>query len=78
MNTDIVQLNLKNIPCPLNVVKCKLALEKFSKGQILLVDIDRGEPEEMVIRTFEEIGYKINIIKEEMNWIRISIAHEFS
>ena len=40
-------LDLKSVPCPLNVVKIKLALEKLSKNEHLIVELDKGEPEEM-------------------------------
>ena len=36
-------LDLKSIPCPLNVVKCKLSLEKLSQGQTLILYLDKGE-----------------------------------
>ena len=40
-------LDLKCIPCPLNVVKVKLALEKLSPNQELIIELDKGEPEEI-------------------------------
>ena len=33
---------------PLNIVKIKLALEGLSPNQDLIVELDKGEPEEMV------------------------------
>tara|TARA_Y100000589_G_scaffold258930_1_gene248379 strand:+ start:3823 stop:4056 length:234 start_codon:yes stop_codon:yes gene_type:complete len=69
-------LDLKNIPCPLNVVKCKLALEKQSNKDILQIELDKGEPEEMVTKTLISMGYKIKVIFEDQDWIRLSIVHE--
>jgi TusA-related sulfurtransferase len=37
-------LNLRGIPCPLNLVKAKLAIEKIAIGDILKVELDDGEP----------------------------------
>ena len=78
MNSDFNFIDLKSIPCPLNVVKCKLALEKLSKKDILLVDLDKGEPEVMVKKTLENMGYKLNIVKSEKDWIRFKVKYEFS
>ena len=71
-------IDLKSVPCPLNVVKCKLALEKISKEDILYVDLDKGEPEVMVKKTLENMGYKLDIVKSEKDWIRFKVKYEFS
>ena len=71
-------IDLKSVPCPLNVVKCKLALEKLSKKDNLFVDLDKGEPEIMVKQTLEGMGYKLDIVRSEKNWIRFKIKYEFS
>ena len=42
--TSLKHLDLKSVPCPLNVVKIKLALEKLSKNEQLIVELDKGEP----------------------------------
>ena len=75
MTKDKEFLDLKSIPCPLNVVKCKLALEKLSKKDTLTVDLDKGEPEEMVLKTLDQMGYRIKILINEKNWIRISVIY---
>tara|TARA_B100000945_G_C20309282_1_gene562016 strand:- start:313 stop:534 length:222 start_codon:yes stop_codon:yes gene_type:complete len=69
-------LDLRDLPCPLNVVKCKLALEKLSRQDILLVELDKGEPEIMVKRTLEKMGYKVNVLKEETDLIRFEITYD--
>ena len=71
-------IDLKSVPCPLNVVKCKLALEKIHEKENLVVDLDRGEPEIMVKETLESMGYELAIVKSEKDWIRFKIKHEFS
>ena len=75
MSKDIRTLDLKNIPCPLNVVKCKLALEKLSIEDTLIIELDKGEPEEMVFKTLDQLGYKIDILNDETSWIRISVIY---
>ena len=78
MILDFNFIDLKSVPCPLNVVKCKLALEKISKEDSLVVDLDNGEPEIMVKQTLESMGYKLEIVKSGQDWIRFKIKYEFS
>ena len=74
--TSLKYLDLKSVPCPLNVVKIKLALEKLSKNEYLLVEIDRGEPEEMVLNNLREMGCLFKNIKENEKFIKIKILNE--
>ena len=75
MSRDKGILDLKNIPCPLNVVKCKLALEKLSIEDTLIIERDKGEPEEMVFKTLDQLGYTVDILNDETSWIRISVIY---
>jgi TusA-related sulfurtransferase len=74
--TSLKLLDLKSIPCPLNVVKIKLALEKLSKNEQLIIEIDKGEPEEMVLKNLKEMGYLFKEIKENEKFIKIKIFNE--
>jgi len=38
------KVDLRGVPCPLNLVKAKLAIEKVAVGDILEIEIDDGEP----------------------------------
>tara|TARA_B100001029_G_scaffold4234_1_gene3083 strand:- start:1041 stop:1271 length:231 start_codon:yes stop_codon:yes gene_type:complete len=69
-------LDLKSVPCPLNVVKIKLALEKLSKNQQLIVELDKGEPEEMVLNNLKEMGFLFTQIKRYENFLKIKIFNE--
>ena len=69
-------LDLESIPCPLNVVKCKLALEKLSLNETLIVHLDKGEPEIMVKRALKEMKYIIKTIEENQKTIKFKILHE--
>jgi len=69
-------LDLKSIPCPLNVVKCKLALEKLSLHETLIVHLDKGEPEIMVKRALQEMKYFFKTIEENQKTIKLKILHE--
>ena len=69
-------LNLKSVPCPLNVVKCKLALEKLSVNETLVVNLDKGEPEEMVKNVLKKMKYSFKKIEENKKTIKFEILYE--
>ena len=69
-------LDLESIPCPLNIVKCKLALEKLSADETLIVQLDKGEPEIMVKRALKEMKYFFKIIEEDQKTIKFEIVHD--
>ena len=69
-------LDLKSIPCPLNVVKCKLALEKLSSQETLIVHLDKGEPEEMVKKALKEMKFFFKTIEENKKTIKFKVLHE--
>ena len=69
-------LDLKSVPCPLNVVKIKLALEKLSKNEELIVELDKGEPEELVLHNLKEMGCLFTQIKEYKKFLKIKISNE--
>ena len=74
--TFLKYLNLKSVPCPLNVVKIKLALEKLSKNEQLIVELDKGEAEEMVLKNLKEMGRFFIPIKEHEKSLKIKIFNE--
>ena len=74
--TSLKHLDLKSVPCPLNVVKIKLALEKLSKNEQLIVELDKGEPEEMVLKNLKDMGCLYKQIKEYEKFLKIKILNE--
>ena len=66
-------LDLRGTPCPVNFVRCRLALEALNENNTLQVDLDRGEPEETVLSGLKKEGYEIKIIQIEGNWIRFLV-----
>ena len=74
--TSLKHLDLKSVPCPLNVVKIKLALEKLFNNEQLIVELDKGEPEEMVLTNLKEMGCLFKQIKENEKFIKIKILNE--
>ena len=73
---SLKHLDLKSVPCPLNVVKMKLALEKLSHNEQLIIELDKGEPEEMVLKNLKEMGRFFKQIEEYEKFIKIKILNE--
>ena len=74
--TSLKYLDLKSVPCPLNVVKIKLSLEKLSINEKLVVELDKGEPEEMVLKNLKEMGFLFKRLEENEKFIKIKILNE--
>jgi TusA-related sulfurtransferase len=57
--TPSVSLDLRGTPCPLNYVRARLALEGLPEGGLLRLDLDPGEPEEMVTTSLRGDGHQV-------------------
>jgi TusA-related sulfurtransferase len=55
-------LDLRGTPCPLNYIRARLALEKVPVGDLLLLDLDAGEPERMVEEGLRGDGHGVERI----------------
>ena len=69
-------LDLRGCVCPVNFVKCCLALEKLSLNDILKVDLDIGESETSVTDGLQEKGYKVNILYKDSQKVTLIISSE--
>ena len=69
-------LDLMGLVCPLNFVKCCLALENLSSDNTLKVDIDTGEAENSVIEGLQEKGYKVNILYRDFKKVTLIVSSE--
>ncbi|MBX5469129.1 MAG: sulfurtransferase TusA family protein [Thermoleophilaceae bacterium] len=54
-------LDLTGVPCPLNWVRTKLALERMRAGEELRVLLDPGEPLASVPRSAREDGHEVRV-----------------
>ena len=68
-----VQLDLRGTPCPLNFIRSKLALEKLDAGAWLQVELDQGEPEQMVASGLREAGHRVELQAGEAGAVRLLI-----
>ena len=69
-------LDLCGLACPVNFVKCCLALENLSSKDILKVNIDIGEAENSVIDGLKEKGYKVKILNKDSKKVTLIISSE--
>ena len=69
-------LDLCGVACPVNFVKCCLALENLSLKDILKVDVDIGEPEISLLEGLKEKGYKVIIISKDSKMVSLLISSE--
>ena len=61
MADPLADLDLRGTPCPLNFIRTRLALEKISLGAELVVDLDRGEQEQMVVEGLRGEGHRVSV-----------------
>ena len=54
-------LDLRGVPCPLNWVRARLALEPMAPGDALRLRLDDGEPLESVPRAAAEDGHEVDV-----------------
>ncbi len=69
-------LDLRGFVCPVNFVKCCLALENLPLNQVLKVDLDVGESETNVMNGLKEKGYQVDILKKDSKMISLIISSE--
>ena len=67
------QLDLRGTPCPLNFIRSKLALEKIDPGAWLQVDLDTGEPEQLVASGLREAGHRVELEPLDSGAVRLLI-----
>ena len=53
------EIDLRGVPCPMNFVKAKLALEQIDVGEVLDVLLDAGEPARNAPASFAEQGQDV-------------------
>ena len=69
-------LDLRGLICPINFVKCCLALEQLSLDEVLKVDLDIGESEISVIEGLKDKGYLVKILNKDSKIVSILISSE--
>jgi sulfite reductase (ferredoxin) len=71
--SPVHELDLRGVPCPLNLVKAKLAIEKIPVGDVIEIDLDEGEPIQNVPVSLGRQGQEIlaTMKRESHSCVRI-------
>ncbi len=69
-------LDLCGTPCPLNYIRSKLALEKLESGAWLQVDLDAGDPEQMVMAGLRDAGHRVEREPLQPGIVRLRIRRD--
>ncbi len=70
------QVDLRGVPCPLNLVKAKLAIEKVVLGDILEIALDDGEPIRNVPVSLGRQGQEILETTQCENYFRLKVRRK--
>ena len=68
-----LSIDLRGTPCPLNYIRCKLALEDLEISDSLLVILDKGEPQDMVVSGLINQGHHVEIVSEGSSWVKLMV-----
>ena len=64
------RLDLTGVPCPMNWVRTRLALEELPAGGRLEVRLDRGEPLDSVPRSAREDGHEVSVAGDRVTIVK--------
>lgn len=67
-------IDLRGIPCPVNLIRARLAIEDLAQNESLHVYLDKGEPQEMVIPGLRSAGHSVEIIHEDSHWLSLMVV----
>ncbi|KGG13374.1 MULTISPECIES: sulfurtransferase TusA family protein [Prochlorococcus] len=67
-------LDLRGVPCPVNYIRSSLAAEKITPNHFLKIDLDKGEPEKMVLSGLREAGFHVKIISDTSSWLTLKVS----
>jgi TusA-related sulfurtransferase len=67
------KLDLRGVPCPLNLVKAKLAIERVVVGDILEIKIDGGEPTQNLPVSLGRQGQEILETTEQQGYFCLKV-----
>ncbi len=67
-------IDLRGTPCPVNFIRCCMTLESLKPNECLHVEIDKGEPEEMVIPGLRNAGHVVEIVSDSPTWLCLKIT----
>ena len=72
-SSETFSLDLRGVACPINFIRCRLALEDLSLQDSLEVYLDKGEPQETVIVGLKNEGHKVVLVETNSTWVKIMV-----
>jgi TusA-related sulfurtransferase len=66
----VTELDLTGVPCPMNWVRTRLALEEMPAGERLEVLLDPGEPLHSVPRSARDDGHEVTLDGNRVTIVR--------
>jgi anaerobic sulfite reductase subunit C len=66
-------LDLRNVCCPLNFVKAKLAIDKIKGGEAIEFYLDDGEPIVNVTRSLKDEGHQVLLVTPINNFFKVIV-----
>jgi TusA-related sulfurtransferase len=66
----VTELDLTGVPCPMNWVRTRLALEEMPAGERLEVLLDPGEPLDSVPRSARDDGHEVTLDGNRVTIVR--------
>ena len=67
-------LDLRGTPCPLNFVRTRLALERLTPGDRLVVWLDAGEPDQLVTEGITAAGHGVERLAPVAGAVQLTIT----
>lgn len=67
-------VDLRGVPCPMNFVKAKLALENIPIGAVLRLILDEGEPSQNVCSSLVQSGHQIAKTDQVSNAVYLDVV----
>jgi len=69
-------LDLRGVPCPLNLVKAKLAIESIGVGDVLEIELDEGEPIQNLPASLGRQGQEIIGTRKRENHFCVTVRRK--
>ena len=67
-------IDLRGTPCPINFIRCRLAMEDLASDEYLEVYLDTGEPQQMVTNGLQNEGHHVEIVQNNSNWVKLMVV----
>ncbi|MEO8605731.1 MAG: sulfurtransferase TusA family protein [bacterium] len=72
--TNVAELDLRGVPCPLSWAKAKVRLETLPRGATLTLLLDDARGVRDIPRAAESEGYAVDPVVEEQGTWRVTIT----